>query len=820
MPSMYRFLTVLFFLWASCAYAVYPVEGKVIDRQTKEPLAFVSIIIKGTQQVAYSDIEGKFRINAAMPAPVLLFSYVGYRALELPAGESNRLLVMMEAVDHQLNEVSIVAGENPAHRIIRRASQNRKLHNPERIKAYTCTIYSKTCYDLVKHSTAEKDSVKPDSLHAQDITAKSDTAAKDSLYFLDRLIDQSHVFMLESVYKRSYLAPGHLNETVLATKASGLKNPSFSTSATDLQPFSFYDELFTMLGKDYLNPIATGSTAKYFFQIEDTLYQDLDSVYIISFRPLKDKNFNGLQGVLYIHTNGYAIQNVIASPYDKGLLELKIQQQYQLAENRQWFPQQLNYELYFRNYPSRDMGMKLTGKSFVKEITLEPALKKRDFGFATVTMEPEAAFHDSTYWSANRQDTLDARERLTYHLLDSLGEEFHFDRKLKILEALTSLQLPVSVFNIDLNRILRFSDYETARIGFGAHTNDRLSRWFSVGGYAGYGVRDKVLKYGGDAKLNFKRNSREHYLQYSYSDDLEEPGNPRYFYSTVNLTRNLLAYRTDHVIRQEVCLNFRALKYLTMNIALGQNQRLPNYPYSFYPDVFSRAQVPVFNSAELRLKGRYAYQEKLVQSFGQMISSGSRYPVLHFAYTAGFKTPGYGDYRFNKLSAAIEKTWTLKHFGRTNLLAEGGAMEGMVPYPYLFQGNGSFTSDGYLFVRHTFQTMGLYEFLSDEYVNVFLSHNFGSLLFKTEKFRPEFQVFTGVGYGTLRDSSRHQGIGFKTMEKGYYESGLMINNIIRANYFNVCYLGLGGGAFVRYGAYAYPKWEDNMAYKISFTVTF
>lgn len=821
MPFMYRLLTLLYLFLSAIAHASYPVEGKVIDRATKEPLAFVSIVIKGTQTVAYTNIEGKFRISSEMPGATLVFSYVGYRRMELTADGGSPMLVMMEAVDHQLNEVSVVAGENPAHRIIRRASQNRKFHNPEQINAYTCTIYSKTSYDLVKHRT-EKDSLKADSLNASNASPKRDTSTtQDStVFFLDRLISQSHVFMLESVYERNYLAPGRLNETVIATKASGLKNPSFSTSATDLQPFSFYDDLFHMLDKDYLNPIAAGSTSKYFFQLEDTLYQDRDSVYIISFRPLKGRNFNGLQGLLYINTNGYAIQNVIASPYDKGLLELKIQQQYQFADNRQWFPQQLNYELYFRNYPSKDMGMKLTGKSFIKEVKLNPALRKRDFGFATVTMEPEAAFHDSAYWKANRQDTLDAKEQLTYHLLDSLGTELHFDRKLKTLEALTTAQLPVSVFNIDLNRILRFNDYETVRLGFGAHTNDRLSRWFSVGGYAGYGFRDKVIKFGGDAKVNFKKNSKDYFLQYSYSDDIDEPGSSRYFYTTLNLTRNLLAYRMDHVIRQEVCFNVRVLNYLTMNVAFSRNQRTPHYSYTFYEDVLSLAQAPVFHSTELRIKGRYAYQEKLVQSFGQMISSGSRYPILHFAYTNGFKTPGLGDYRFNKLSVGIEKTVTLKNFGKTNLLLEGGKLEGIVPYPYLFQGNGSFTKDGYLFVRHTFQTMGLYEFLSDEYMNVFLSHNFGSLLFKTEKFRPEILVFTNVGYGALRDSSRHRDLDFKTMEKGYYESGLMINNIIRANYFNVCYLGLGGGAFMRYGAYAYPKWEDNMAYKLSLTVTF
>jgi len=242
--------------------------------------------------------------------------------------------------------------------------------------------------------------------------------------------------------------------------------------------------------------------------------------------------------------------------------------------------------------------------------------------------------------------------------------------------------------------------------------------------------------------------------------------------------------------------------------------------YDFYSDVFSVPQIPVFRSTEVRITGRYAYKEKLVQAFGQLISSGSKYPIIHFAYRSGFKTPGYGDYSFHTFSAGIEKTFLIKNAGKINVLLEGGKVEGNVPYPYLFNGNGSFTKNGYLYVQHTFQAMGLYEFLSDRYVNLFLSHNFGSLLFKDEKHQPEFVVFTSIGYGTLQDSSRHKQITFKTMEKGYYESGLMVNNIIKVNYLNLFYFGLGGGVFMRYGPYAYKKTQDNMAYKLSLTVTF
>ena len=50
--------------------------GVVID-ETGEPLAGVSIIVKGKSGGVASDLDGKFAI-AAEPGQVITFSYVGY----------------------------------------------------------------------------------------------------------------------------------------------------------------------------------------------------------------------------------------------------------------------------------------------------------------------------------------------------------------------------------------------------------------------------------------------------------------------------------------------------------------------------------------------------------------------------------------------------------------------------------------------------------------------------------------------------------------------------------------------------------------------
>ena len=800
---------ILIFCFSFSAQAQYSVEGKVMDASGKEPLAFVNIGIVGTQITTSSDIDGKFRLTSPDPILGVVFTYVGYESYKYSTeGQNDRVVIKMKKAAYDLNTVTVRPGENPAHRIIRLASKSRDRNNPEKIQSYVCNTYSKTYWDLVYNDDEvkdRKDSIKADSMKSQ----------------LRLFSENSHLLMMETVTERKFLYPENLNEKVVGTKVSGFKDPTFTTTATDLQPFSFYDDHFRILGKDFLNPISGGSTGKYFFMLEDTLFQDRDSVYIISYRPLKGKNFEGLEGVLYINTNGYAVQNVIAAPYEKGLVDMRIQQQYRLVDGKQWFPEQLNYELHFKKYPTKYAGMKLIGKSYITDVKLDQELKKRDFTFETMTLEPDATRKDDSYWKKYRADTLDAREKKTYRVIDSLGRKQHFDRVLKVFEALTTFQIPFGPVSLDLNRLLGFNEYEIIRGGVGLHTNDRFSRMGNFGGYIAYGYADSITKYGFDTKLYFSKKSRDYYFKWAYSKDISEPAKTQYFYPRMNFQRSQMTARMDYVEQMDLSFHFRAFSWMTADLSYNASSRIPKYDYLFLPDREDETKVSIdFKSTEVRLKGRYAYKEKLIQSFGQLLSDGTDYPVVYFAFTQAMKTPGTGYYDYSKASLGIEKTFLIKNLGRTSFLLEGGWMQGNVPYPYLFNGNGSNSKGSYVYVDNTFQTMGLYEFLSDRYVNIFFSHNFGSLLFKRPKFQPQLVVFSNAGFGSLAHPEQHLNLGFKTMEKGYYESGLLINNLVRINYYNIVYLGLGGGAFMRYGPYADPQVEKNMAYKFSLVLTF
>ena len=56
----------------------------------------------------------------------------------------------------------------------------------------------------------------------------------------------------------------------------------------------------------------------------------------------------------------------------------------------------------------------------------------------------------------------------------------------------------------------------------------------------------------------------------------------------------------------------------------------------------------------------------------------------------------------------------------------------------------------------------------------------------------------------------HENISYKTMGKGYFESGLLINNLFR-----IQILRYGFGVMYRYGYYAFSKTIDNFAFKLT-----
>lgn len=774
------------------------------DANTGEELPFVSIAANGGETGTTTNLEGRFRLRHSKPITSLRFSYVGYAPQVVYPDSSQRFNIRLQPAAAQLQEVIVRGtGENPAHRVIRLARQNRERNSPKSLQAYSYRTYNKF---ILTASDAQQ----------LDLSDNPELSPKDSAYLkMRKLLNKQHLFLMESVTDYAYLQPDYTKETILATRVSGLQQPSFGVVAAEARDFSVYEDLPVFFGKHYLSPLSPGSTSKYSFTLQETNVLGQDTVFVVSYKPQEGKNFEGLKGLLYINSDGWAVQHLVAQSADDEKRDIKLQQQYeQVGPEQRWFPTELDVEM---SIPQITLGGHQPYghlRTYITNINLAPNLRKSDFGVIALEQRADAHLQPDNFYQGYRPDSLSLLEQRTYQRLDSVGQADKLDRTVRTLEYLTAKQVPIGPVSLDLNRLLRVSSFEGLRLGLGVHTNALLSEWFSLGAYWGYGFKDEEAKYGADAVAVLHKPS-ELRLKAVYFKDLLEPGGRRFpFQSTGGLLGNLrpaVLPLLDYTTHKSLSLSGRPFRYLQGQATLRQEERRPTLAYSTVHD-----KQPAFNLTEGVVSLRYAYGEKFMQQFNQLMPMGADYPVFWLQYTRGFDDFLGGNYSYNKYEARAEVLLRHRTFGESSFTLTGGIVGGNAPFVSLFNGYGSYNSDYTVYAGEGFETMYPYEFFSDRYAALFFSQNLGKRLLRTRFFKPDVVLVTNIGVGGLKQPlevlPQEQ---YRSMQKGFYESGLMLNNIISSPF-----TGIGVGAFYRYGPYALEEAEDNLRIKLTLTVAF
>lgn len=791
-------------LFISTSLKSQDIKGKIIDSETKKPLPFVNIIYGGSNLGTTTNIDGNFSITSTKLIHELYISYLGYHPDTVLLKQGNLLdniFIRLHPKTFNLEEIVILPGKNPANRIINKVIENRDLNNPEKMSSFSCTSYNKMIFTLGKDTTNIPDSIK----------------YKKSK--LERNLENHHLLILETVNEKEFIQPDKYNEKIVASKVSGFSDPIFSLIVSQVQSFSFYNEYFEILDKMYVNPISKGSTNRYFFLLEDTLYNERnDTIFIISYRPKKGKKFDGLKGFLHINTNKYAIQSVVAEALEKDQgIVVGIQQNYEYIENKQWFPKELITNIVFVDALASsgvdDYDMVAKGKSYVSNINLNPQLSKKNFNRVEIKVLEDANKKTDEYWQENRNRPLSEIEIETYRVIDSISKAEKLEKKLSGLEALMNGNIPVKCFNLPLNRLMDYNSYEGYRLGLGLMTNDKISRYFSVGGYFGYGFKDKAWKYGGDLILNLHENT-ESKIHFLYTNDVVEKAGYSFFetpdFTTTEIYRKYMIENMDLIEKYQVSFSFLSLQYLKTKIFYNQSYITTTDDYTYGPSLVNSTNEFIFN--EIGVQFRYAYNEKFLETLKAKYTLGTDYPIFYGNIIKGTNLLD-GEFEYIKYEAKVTKTFKTKSLGKTRLAIVGGLIDGEVPISKIYNGHGSYQSFS-IEAENSFGTMRMGEFYSDKFLSIFFKHDFGNLLFSSEKFSPKFAVVNNFGIGELSQNLNHQTTqAIRSFDKGYYECGLLINNIL-----NQSFLGYGFGLFYRYGPYAFTKTADNFSYKLSLTI--
>jgi hypothetical protein len=254
-----------------------------------------------------------------------------------------------------------------------------------------------------------------------------------------------------------------------------------------------------------------------------------------------------------------------------------------------------------------------------------------------------------------------------------------------------------------------------------------------------------------------------------------------------------------------------------LRIAFGKNIKETTTSYLYQPQIADVTDPQrIFHFAEMKIGLKYSFREKYVEVLGNRVSVGSKYPVIWFNYTQGFDGVAGGNYNYKKFDFKLYKSWLIRGFGKPSIVVRGGYATGDIPYSNLYNGHGSYDIRVPLEAVNSFQTMRTNEFLSSRYLALYFSHNFGIIKLNPRRSTPEFVFITNIGFGDLDHPERHLDYPFKTMGKGYFESGLSIRKLVKIKGL----LGFGVGAYYRYGPYGNEYFSDNIAVKMTLDFSF
>ncbi|MFN3341060.1 MAG: DUF5686 family protein [Flavobacteriales bacterium] len=789
-------------------YAQYRISGTVLDMATREPLAFVNIISADGKFGASTDIEGRFTIQSSEKIELLRISYIGYYSREYLVDHSlSRQIIYLEKGNTELETVEVLPGINPADTLMERVYANRKRNDPEKSIHFSYTSYNKLIVTLAIDSTLF--------LHPEKI-AQLDTNKKQVI----ELFEKQHLFMAESVTERQFRLPDNNKETVIASRISGFQNPVFNLLATELQSFTFYREYISLGGIQYEGPVAPNASKRYFFLIEDTLFTARDTLWRVSFRPKKGKSFNGMKGVLLISSNGFALVQVIAEPANKKSQDLgiKIMQQYEFVASRQWFPVQLNTTLFFPNVEIENMELVGYANAYLSNIKIDPEQKKKNSpAYIALETDPDAGKREENFWNDHRTDSLNEKERTTYHVIDSLGKAQKLERRFNAMMYLLDGQVPIKKINLDLTRLISFNDYEGFRAGLGLRTNDRISNYFSIGGYFAYGFKDKNWKYGADLLL--KIPGKDVHLNLNWQHDLEETGGVAFFERRgMNLSQDLSELyrnRFDFSDKYEAVFGCRLNKHIKV-FPYANVQYRTSFP-GYGQQISMSNGVDLFRDeyilAETGLGIRIQLRERLIRSGNRIISEGSNFPLIWIKFSHGTDQLASGELNYNKVDLRIEKRHRIRRMGHFSYRLQAGMVDGQqLPLGILYNPRGTWRPIRELNVvsGYGFEVMRTNEFLTDKYAALHFRYEMGSLFFKG-KFKPQFIIASNHYSGSLNQQKLLLP-DVKVPTGIYSESGLMVNSIIRSGI-----SGMGIGFFYRYGNHAFESRIDNIAIKISFS---
>jgi hypothetical protein len=418
----------------------------------------------------------------------------------------------------------------------------------------------------------------------------------------------------------------------------------------------------------------------------------------------------------------------------------------------------------------------------------------------------------SDYWNVFTKDTLDTRKIKTYTIIDSLSLSERIEHKIFLGRKIINGYFPVSIIDIDLRSIIKYNNFEGFRFGIGGITNNKLSTKYKIAFYGAYGLKDEKTKFGITPSYLLHEKS-ETWISASYSDDINEIAQTNFATDSRRFKIydprpfNITTFYNNKL--SSVFIESKFLPKTTSYFALSQSQITPLFDYTF---VNNGVTYYNYNITSFQIGLQWNPFSNYMQTPVGKIEMDKRHPKFSIQYTKTLPNILENDFDFSKIDFKTYYELPYLSGQKSAVLFQAGIAFGDVPITHLYSIQPNNLNRDAILQRITFagknsfETMYFNEFFSNKYASLHLKHTFNKIRFGY-KINPEITVVTRMAFGGNNNNNQHLGITYKTMEKGFFESGIECNKLFK---------GFGLVAFYRYGPYQLARFEDNIALKISY----
>ncbi|MFQ6601231.1 DUF5686 family protein [Flavobacterium sp. C3NV] len=825
--KLFCLLTLFFTLTIQ---AQFQLNGIVTDSNNK-PLPFATITTPDNINTI-TDVDGKFIFTPSEKATSFSVSYIGFQTKIVAITEKRYYSVSLSQKTDDLKEV-IISNENPALTIIRKVIANKNKNNPQKkLNSFEYKSYNKLIV------TANPDSIdgRIDSTAAYKDFDKKRINVDSSDYKFKEIISKQHLFQTEKVSQYQF-GNNKLKETILGTKMAGFKNPIYEVIAFNLQSISIYDNKYELFETKYENPISNTATSSYNYKLLDTVNIKGRETYMIYFKNKQNRKSSGLEGVLYIDQENFAVAKAVMRI--KGVLDISGIHEFEYVPSEKvWFQSNTTFKIV---KGKNDDDIKILGGTIQfdgdVEDNFEPRKKSAsdftyllsesnnfDIHYNTKTpikdpslyieIKDDANKKPEAFWNEYRKESLDLKGQKTYQLIDSLSIKKRIENRLGFGRKIINGYIPIGPIDLDLKKIISYNNYEGFRLGLGGITNDRFSKNFRIEGYSAYGTKDGEVKYSLGAGVLLDKSTNTWVNGY-YTDDVREIASTVFAVDKrvfkiydprpINISTfyQYTAWKAN--VQSKIIPKTEAVFELARTYVAPQFDYMFNYDGKLYSSyVMTTAMVSIV----------WAPFSNFMQTPTGRNESEKRFPRFTFQYTQTLPDVLGNDFTFGKIDFKTEYEKNYLNGQKTSLLLQGGYAIGDVPLTHLYNTMpNNLTKETVIqritFAgRNSFETMYFNEFFSSQYIFFQIKHGFDRIRI-LKKVRPSLVLVTRMAWGNMENPQQHVGPTYKTLDKGFFESGIELNKI---------YKGFGLGGFYRYGPNQLLKFEDNIAVKISYVL--